>query len=191
MLLWVDLETTGLHPRIDEIVEVAWTITKDDLSPHLLDTNSSLVRPTRTGFQRILDNDVVREMHEKSGLLDELSKGMADGTIMNLEAVEARIIEDIDAEVSESLVLAGSSIHFDRAFIDHWMPRLSGRLHYRLYDVSTLKAFYKSLGVDHGVDELNAHRAASDITHSLAVARAYRDAMKPHFEFLEGKSLTK
>lgn len=35
--------------------------------------------------------------------------------------------------------LAGNSIHVDRVFLQRYMPELTGHLHYRIVDVSTLK----------------------------------------------------
>ena len=37
-------------------------------------------------------------------------------------------------------VLAGNTVHMDRRFLDKYMPSFSGYLHYRLVDVSTVRA---------------------------------------------------
>lgn len=35
--------------------------------------------------------------------------------------------------------LAGNSVHADKKFLDKYMPKLMGHLHYRIVDVSTVK----------------------------------------------------
>jgi oligoribonuclease len=70
-------------------------------------------------------------------------------------------------------LLAGNSVHADRAFINKDLPQLASKLHYRILDVSSLKEigrrWYPSLGWASKKDEAE-HRALSDIKASIAGA---------------------
>jgi len=66
------------------------------------------------------------------------------------------------------IILAGSSIHFDRKFILKYLQKLENRLHYRMLDVTSFKILFskkynKSLETENGA----AHLAMSDILHSI------------------------
>ncbi|MGA1521902.1 MAG: oligoribonuclease, partial [Ilumatobacteraceae bacterium] len=69
MLVWMDLEMTGLDHTTDVIVEIATLITDDELEivaegPDLVVHQSDEVLAAM--------NDVVTDMHTASGLLDEI-----------------------------------------------------------------------------------------------------------------------
>ena len=89
------------------------------------------------------------------------------------------MLDDSDPDV---LYLAGNSIHFDRKFIDEYMPTLSSRLHYRMFDVRVLMMaeYMWTTGVVTHLDAASEHRAVSDIEHSLYLARAYRQFFTTH-----------
>lgn len=174
MLLWLDLETTGLVPTEDHILEVAWTLTHGDLSPILTDVWEYVITTDPLVFDARV-NDYVRKMHTDSGLLEAISQ-----TGYSRSYVEAKIVSDLNKAlgvIDEPIYLAGASVHFDKAFIDFWMPSLSKMLSHRVYDTSTLKAFFEPLGIQHGVENTGQHRAANDVREVLSVARAYRDHM--------------
>jgi len=70
--------------------------------------------------------------------------------------------------------LGGSGPHFDRRWIDEHMPALGGRLHYRNFDVSTLRrAFDRWAGADLA-GGAPPHRAGSDVVWAIEQARAAR-----------------
>lgn len=175
MLFWLDMETTGLDPAKDHILEVAWTITQDDLSEHLLDLNSMLVTPTGNAWSRLSETPYVVQMHEANGLSYDLEHGETFG----LHEVEERILQDIEAGVpdDEQLMLAGTSVMLDRRFIEEQMPELHKRLSYRLFDVRTLLTFMHDFAQpDSG--NIAPHRAQTDIEESIRIARGYRAYVK-------------
>lgn len=73
-------------------------------------------------------------------------------------------------------LLAGSSVHADRAFIDKDLPQTASLLHYRILDVSSIKELARRWypNVRGPRKEDSSHRALSDIKDSIAELRHYR-----------------
>ncbi len=71
MILWTDCETTGLFERTDHLLEVALVVTDDSLN----ETAATSVVCLPVGFnESMIENShpVVREMHTRNGLWDEV-----------------------------------------------------------------------------------------------------------------------
>lgn len=190
-LLWLDLETTGLDPAKCQILEVA-AMTAELASPFallngistpimpygmVLEPGTSAINVERRWINQ--QSPFIQEMHTKNGLFEDcLRRGIdaADAEDLVLKLLGARYgagtTPDVPAR-EDLVVLAGSSIHFDKAFIEKHMPRLATQLSHRLYDVSAVKLFAESLGMPK-LPKAEAHRAADDIreslNHALAVA---------------------
>ena len=69
-ILWCDLETTGLRPKKDSIIEIALVLTDDDLN-EIGEPFVSNVSPLALRGYEMMD-DYVRNMHRNNGLLAEL-----------------------------------------------------------------------------------------------------------------------
>jgi oligoribonuclease len=177
MLLWIDLETTGIDPVHDHILEVAWRITNDSLIPWSV-TKSHVARPNKEAWTQLQQSPFVMDMHIDNGLLAEID---ADHDLLLLEDIEDLILSDVTI-VDETWMVAGSSPQFDLSFIRIHMPRLANKLSHRIYDTTTLKTLFRSVG---HVDEIRndgKHRAAHDINNSLAYAWMYRDILADHLK---------
>lgn len=175
MLLWLDLETTGLDPQEDLILEVAWHFTDgnlNDLDDKGTDHAVVSLMPSEKKYAWSRMIPYVIEMHTGSGLLRDLDYGLN----LLLEDIESQIVDELAhfTENGRPVFLAGASVHFDKGFIESYMPRLFKKVSHRVYDTSTLKAFFGSLGVEHDVINAGQHRAANDVDEVLAVARYYR-----------------
>lgn len=171
-LVWIDCEMTGLHPHVDELVEVAVLITDADLN--VLDEGLDLVvRPSAAALAQM--DPFVRDMHTTSGLLPELEHGL------ELEDAAARVLEYIAARVPAGKgLLAGNTVGQDKLFLSAYMPAVVEHLHYRIVDVSTVKelarrwyprAYYQAPAKTGG------HRALGDIRDSITELRYYRAAV--------------
>ena len=171
-LVWIDCEMTGLDLTIDELVEVAVVITDYDLN--LIDPGFTIViRPDQSALDTM--NDFVRNMHTESGLITEIPNGvsLADAEY----AVHEYILKFVPTP--QSAPLAGNTIGTDRAFLNKFMPRVDGHLHYRSVDVSSIKelsrrwfprVYFNSPAKNGG------HRALADILESIRELQYYRKA---------------
>lgn len=171
-LVWIDCEMTGLHPHVDELVEVAVLITDAELN--ILDEGIDLViRPSEAALAQM--DPFVRDMHTTSGLLPELEHGLT------LEDATARVMEYLTTRVpAGKALLAGNTVGQDKLFLSAYMPAVVEHLHYRIVDVSTVKelarrwyprAYYQAPAKTGG------HRALGDIKDSITELRYYRAAV--------------
>lgn len=172
MLLWLDLETTGIDPVNDHILEVAWRITNDSLIPWSVN-KSHIIRPTKEAWTQLKETPFVMDMHIENGLLADID---ADECLVMLEDAEDEILKDVNI-VDGPWMIAGSSPHFDLSFLREHMPRLADKLSHRVYDTTTLKTLFKSVGHVDDIRNDDKHRAASDIDNSLRYAWMYRDIL--------------
>ncbi len=172
MLVWMDLEMTGLEPDRHVVVEVATLVTDDDL--HIVAEGPDVVVAASAEQLTEMD-DVVRRMHTASGLLDAIATSTT-----TVEEASAMTLEFIRAHVPEPrrVPLCGNSIGVDRRFLRHYLPAVDEHLHYRSIDVSTVKElckrWYPSL-YGRAPRKAGAHRALGDIRESVAELAYYRD----------------
>ncbi len=170
----MDLEMTGLDPAKHVIVEIATLLTDDDLN--IIAEGPELVI-TATDDELALMDDVVVEMHTKSGLLDQIK-----ASTVTLEEAKAQTLEFLKAHIPEarSVPLCGNSIGMDRRFLAIHMNEVEEYLHYRSIDVSTLKELARrwlpSI-IDAAPKKEVGHRALDDITESINELRYYRKSL--------------
>jgi oligoribonuclease len=173
-LVWIDCEMTGLEPSKDVLVEIAVVVTDAELNP--LDDGLDIVIAADPAKLADMD-DVVREMHTSSGLLDAIA--VATSTV---EEAETEVLDYIKRFAPErrKAPLCGNTIATDRSFIVQYMPTLDDHLHYRMIDVSTIKelarrwyprAYYNAPPKNGG------HRALADILDSINELRYYRSTV--------------
>jgi oligoribonuclease len=173
-LLWLDLETTGLEPRSETILEIA-AFTADLAKPFDLTPLYEAVIQCDPMVKAGVD-PLVRGMHTQNGLWEACEKStvsLRDVDNLDDRSLFMRLMRfnSERAEPREKFILAGSSVHFDHAFLRvHW-PSVEGRLSHRHYDVSAVKLFAQSLGMPK-FPKAEAHRAAADVMESVAHAKA-------------------
>ncbi|MEM8747833.1 MAG: oligoribonuclease [Actinomycetota bacterium] len=172
MLVWMDLEMTGLDHTSDVIVEIATLITDDDLNI-VAEGPDLVVQASEDALSSMAD--VVVEMHTKSGLLDQIRSSE-----VTLEQAGAATLEFIREHVPEArtVPLCGNSIGTDRRFLAAYLPEIEEYLHYRSIDVSSIKELVKRWYPDvassrpHGN---GSHRALDDIRESVRELVYYRE----------------
>ena len=171
-LVWIDLEMTGLDPTRHVIVEAAVIITDGSMAQKI--EGPDLVM-TATDDQLAAMDDVVTEMHRRSGLTKRIQAAE-----LTVPEAEERLLDFVKRHVPEprTAPLAGNSVHADRAFLEAHMPELASHLHYRNVDVSTIKELAKRWYPDLGTfEKQTTHRALSDITESIAELEYYREVV--------------
>ncbi len=172
-LVWIDCEMTGLDLGADALIEVAALVTDFDLNV-LGDGIDLIVKPPAEALEQMID--FVREMHEKSGLLEELDSGIS------LAEAEEQVLAYVKEHCPDGSrpPLAGNTVGTDRLFISRDMSDLDAFLHYRIVDVSSIKELsrrwfpraYFAAPAKRG-----NHRALADIQESIEELRYYREAV--------------
>lgn len=173
MLMWLDLEMTGLDVENDVIVEVAALATDTEL--RALDEGIDLVVHQPDGVLERM-RKVVTEMHTKSGLLEEIK-----ASTLTLEDAGAQVLEYVKRHAPEprTVPLCGNSIGVDRRFLGRYLPELDAHLHYRSIDVSSVKELCRRWHPDaykHRPGKQTGHRALADVKESIAELAYYREA---------------
>jgi oligoribonuclease len=172
MLVWMDLEMTGLDHTTEVIVEIATIITDDDLQ--IVAEGPDLVIHQPDDVLQRMDPFVV-EMHTKSGLLD-----LIRASTVSLDDAGSATLDFIKAHVPEAgtVPLCGNSIGTDRRFLAAYLPDIENHLHYRSIDVSSVKELVKRWypGIDSSRPRgQGSHRALDDIRESIREMVYYRE----------------
>ncbi len=164
-IAWIDIETTGLDPKEDIILEVGVIITDATPQFHEISTRSWVIH---------VDAEVLREanpwaqvQHRASGLFGEAT--LSHYTIQDVERAALAYLAEHDAFDSP---MAGSSPHFDRSFLVEDMPALHKAFHYRNFDVSTLKTMLAIQGYPVPAKR-DVHRVLEDLRDSVGLAKYF------------------
>ena len=172
VLVWMDLEMTGLDPARHMIVEIATLVTDDQLN--VVAEGPDLVVHQADAALAEMDLVVV-EMHTKSGLLDAIRSStisLADAGAQTLEFIKTHVTE------ARRVPLCGNSIGMDRRFLAAYLPEIEEYLHYRSVDVSTVKElvkrWYPSLNSGRP-RKAGSHRAMDDVLESISEMKFYRE----------------
>lgn len=173
MLIWMDLEMTGLDESRHVIVEIATLVTDDDLNIIAEGPNLVIHQPDVVMAEM---DDFVTNMHTVSGLLEKIKSS----TVSETEAMQQTLdFIKLHSPEPNKIPLCGNSIRTDRTFLAKYMPEIENWLHYRCVDVSTIKELVKrwNPGLEHArpKSEGITHRAMDDIRDSVAELKFYRD----------------
>jgi oligoribonuclease len=177
-LFWVDMETMGLDPTTDFVLEFGCIVTNLALEP--LSQERWLLWDYPSYDQRWAKEDktgIVANMHRKSGLIqDAYSAGVPSSTAWS-EIAQWLINEGLTREDP----LCGNSVRLDRAFLNHYAPQIDLLFHYRIIDVSSVKELCRRYRPDiYGKLEAEAskhevHRVIPDLKDTLGEFKFYRD----------------
>ncbi|KAL9002806.1 MAG: hypothetical protein Q9188_004291 [Gyalolechia gomerana] len=174
-LVWIDCEMTGLDVDKDEIISICCFIT--DAQLQLLDAQ---------GWEAVIHLD-----HSRLDAMDEWCRsthgrsGLTAASITSTTTAEEaanNLLAYIEKHIPRSRtgVLAGNSVHADKAFLRKApFDSVIRHLHYRIFDVSTLQEAARRWApveiLDKAPLKQGLHQAREDILESIAEARFYRD----------------
>jgi oligoribonuclease len=188
VLIWMDLEMTGLDVARHVIVEIATLVTDDELN--IIAEGPDLVIHQSDEVLAEMD-DFVTNMHTTTGLLDLIKV-----STISLDDAMRQTLDFIQLHNPEQgkIPLCGNSIRTDRAFLEKYMPDIEHWLHYRCVDVSTVKELVRrwNPGLEHArpKSEGITHRAMDDIRDSVAELKFYRERVFKSAEETKKKSAT-
>src|ERR1700742_4280018 len=162
---------TGLDLGKDKLIEVAALVTDPELN--VLGDGVDLVIHADDAALDAMP-EIVREMHAKSGLTDEVRR-----SVVTMAEAEEAVLAYVKEFVPNprTAPLCGNSIATDRGFLARDMPELDNHLHYRMIDVSSIKELSRRWypRVYFGQPQKGlAHRALADIEESIQELRYYR-----------------
>lgn len=173
----LDIETTGLEPDA-LILEIALVLFNSNLEEEKHITKT-IYHPLNEIHARM--GNYVADMHTKNGLLDEIKTLNPNQT---LTTIEQELCDWIDEHTSGTpLPMLGSSIHFDRTLIEHQMPTLYNKFHYRSIDATSIKLAVEGIlsrEITPPATTGTTHRAYDDILASATTTKHYLDAYKTY-----------
>jgi oligoribonuclease len=158
-LAWIDLETTGLDAETCHILEIALVITDKNLTREI-------------SFHKVLHftdfdnmNEWCKITHYENGLIRDS---------MNSKYTLEDLRKDLEGIFKDDLfLLAGSSVEFDRRFINKHLPSIKKNFNHRNFDTSVLLQAAKWWMLDppaEFISNTSEHRAIGDINRSIRIA---------------------
>lgn len=188
VVLWVDVEATGVDADCERLLEVAGVVT--DMSGRTLGLEpfSRVVdQGSAVEAERVVDGlcGRVAVMHARSGLSEQVRAVGGSGMVAGLVDMEmcAWLEECADAFVglhggsSYRVWLGGNSVHADRGFVKRFLPCVYASLDHRVLDASSVARFLRAGGVNVAwvADSPAKHRALPDV---LGCVRQYREMLR-------------
>ena len=170
LLVWVDLEMTGLDPKKCTVLEIGSVITDNELSviaegPMIAIHHSDKTLRSMEAWSR--------HHHKTSGLTDA-----CHASKISLKKAEEETLRFVKAHCKERTApLCGNTIWQDRRYLVKYMPKFESYLHYRTIDVSSVKELVSRwYPADHKMprEKKQTHRVREDILESIDELRYYR-----------------
>lgn len=170
-LIWLDLEFTDLDVNKGVIVEIATIVTDGNLN--ILGTGPDIVIHHPESILQAMPQ-WNKEHFGESGLLEEIRQ-----SVKSTAQAEDETIDFLKKYCAPSTaLLAGNSIHMDRAYLRNFMPKIYDFVHYRMIDVSTIKElmhrWYPSIP---DYPKVEPHRAGADILESIDELKYYQSTL--------------
>lgn len=173
-LLWLDLETTGLNPDKDLILEIGLVATEG--LDRILDSTSIVIDHGAVHL-----TPAVLNLHLDNGLLKDV--GTRGVKVPEAYAQAIAFLDTWFGSDAESYVVGGSGIdRFDIPFLKAapeplcWLPE---SFYYGTLDTSGLKRIAKLAGHDIAGRGGTTHRAVEDATDSFHLAQTFAKLLQP------------
>lgn len=177
MLLWIDIETTGLDPQTDRILEIAYRLTRLDGTWDGLGGHSIITPETRADLETLTMSLPVWRMHSANGLLDDITAHTGDETYSALR-VAIDMADDLEDWAGDyTLHPAGTNIDFDLTHIRHQLPctRIDQWLSHRRLDLTAYRLAQLAQGHNPYQNPAHAtdHRAKNCIERDILEYRTW------------------
>lgn len=164
-LLWIDVETTGLHPENGLLLEVGAILTDEKLEE--IGSTTQVIGHGRMSKKKLIEymDPYVKRMHTENRLIDEVYYNR-----ITVEEAEIVLLKRIMSwkECWRAVPIAGSTPSFDRVWLNYHMPTLSRLFTHQHFDVSTLRMFTHLPKIE----AEGSHRSLSDLRRDIAQVRA-------------------
>lgn len=181
-MLFLDMETTGLDVTDDLPLEVGLALVTKEMSVEasvsVLINPKSFGIPSRDELEGYCD-DIVKDMHNKNGLLDDLYKVSAEVPCLLLPDAQVYLLDWLKRNgIPEGgLPMAGGNIaNFDRPFLKEFLLPVEKWFHYRNIDISTIKELcrqYNPRIFENAPKKKHDHRVLADIQDSAIELEYY------------------
>jgi oligoribonuclease len=168
---------TGLNPSTDSILQIFCFITDHDLN--LLDSDGWGAVIHHPGSTLDAMDEWCTRTHASTGL----TAAVLASTVTPEEAASG-LLHYIQTYIprADRALLAGNSVHADRAFLSKPpYDKALADLHYRIFDVSTIKEAVRRWGPGKMLEQMptkrGAHEARQDVLESIEEAKYYRKVL--------------
>lgn len=165
LAVFMDFEMTG-NKEDDEIIEAGCSM-RETQGWTEVGYYSHVVIPSTESWDRMMEtNEVVRSMHQKNGLIDDIINASAVSTIENIDRDMEQWL-DIYLKGDTTHIAAGGSglSHFDRPYMKRFLPRFNKRLTFYAYDSGDHRRSFRLSGrpwILNSTNDLKTHRALDD-----------------------------
>lgn len=172
-LLWLDVETTGLDPDEDKLLEVGLVLTT--LEGEEIDEYTDVIHPTGS-IHVTAENVRAVTMHCANGLLREAFT--TDVKTHTTRAVGARILLWIQDKARDYMLhVAGSNPQFDLMFLNKQLElvgSISDYLSHRRLDLSCIRLMLQTLNQNpYDNSHKTTHRVNDCLSRDLTDYRRY------------------
>jgi len=163
-VLFCDIETTGLDPSKDRILEVYGRVFDLDT----LESGPEFYWLVGNSMYANVD-PYVQEMHTKNGLWKAIENNNYHSFLG--EKMTVFFTENMTEEfIAKKVVLAGRSVHFDLKFLKTYLTGF----HHRVFDLRSIIEFWVANTADKNLEtrfktstELVEHRAKADVINDI------------------------
>lgn len=163
-IVWIDAEFSGTSPHSDELLEIAAIIT--DLSGRKIGQSFQALFDVKNLSKVIAESsDLVKEMHDKSGLWFDLWNSSTE----SFRKVQDEMLQWIDSILEKDTLIyfGGNSITRDRNFVEINLPKIYLRISHQSVDVTSMAIAFKANVSISKFPKEHKHRALSDVKESI------------------------
>lgn len=168
-LIWIDLEMTGLNPKIDKIIEISTIVTDKYLNILAIGPNIVIFQKKKR-IKKM--NPKILNIHKLNGLIKQIKKSKD-----NEKSAEKKTMFFLKKWTTKNTSpMCGNTISTDRNFLFYHMPKLESYFHYRNIDVSSIKELVTCWmpKILLKIKKKKQHRSTNDLLESIQELKFYK-----------------